>query len=193
MLHNVIELPPRASDQELVSAAIEGDEAAKAALYRRYVRMVAGSAYRLLGSDNELEDVVQDSFLAAFSGLSRLNTGDAFAGWLSRIATRTSIDTIRRRRLLARLGLRRLQPIHVETLVSATAPPDVAAELKAVYRVLQDLPTAERVVLVLRRVEQLTIAEVAERSGWSPATVKRKLARAERRLVAAGISQGEAR
>ena len=43
-------------------------------------------------------------------------------------------------------------------------------------------PTAERVVLVLRRVEQLTIAEVAERTGWSPATVKRKLARAEKHL-----------
>ncbi|MEZ4370057.1 MAG: RNA polymerase sigma factor [Polyangiaceae bacterium] len=182
MAQNVLELPPRASDAELVSGALAGDARAKEQLYKRHVRMAAATAYRLLGGDADLEDVVQDSFVAAFATLGKLENGDAFPGWLSRIVTRTSIDTIRRRRLLARLGILRLQPIHVETIVSPTAPPEVAAELSAVYRALQQLPTAERVVLVLRRVEQLTIAEVAERTGWSPATVKRKLARAEQRL-----------
>ena len=146
--------------------------------------MAAATAYRLLGSDSELEDVVQDAFVAAFATLNKLENADAFPGWLCRIVTRTSIDTIRRRRLLARLGILRLQPVHIETLVSSTAPPEIAAELGAVYRVLQSLPTKERVVLVLRRVEQLTIAEVAERTGWSPATVKRKQASAEARLNA---------
>ena len=182
MVHNVIKLPPRSSDGELVEAAIEGDAAAKSELYRRYVRKASGTAYRLLGSDTDLEDVVQDSFVAAFDTLEKLQDGEAFGGWLGRIVTRTAIDTIRRRRMLARLGLLRLQPIHVETVVSSSAPPEVAAELSLVYRALQNLPTAERVVLVLRRVEQLTIAEVAEQTGWSPATVKRKLARAERSL-----------
>ncbi|MCA9644451.1 MAG: sigma-70 family RNA polymerase sigma factor [Polyangiaceae bacterium] len=182
MAQNVLELPPRASDAELVSSALAGDAQAKEQLYKRHVRMAAATAYRLLGGDTDLEDVVQDSFVAAFATLGKLENADAFPGWLSRIVTRTSIDTIRRRRLLARLGILRLQPIHVETLVSPAAPPEVAAQLSAVYRVLQELPTAERVVLVLRRVEQLTIAEVAERTGWSPATVKRKLARAEKHL-----------
>lgn len=191
MAHQVLELPPRASDAELVDAALRGDAGAKEQLYKRYVRMAAGTAYRLLGGDTDLEDVVQDSFVAAFATLSKLENGDAFPGWLSRIVTRTSIDTIRRRRLLARLGILRLQPIHLETLVAPTAPPEVAAELASVYRVLQTLPTAERVVLVLRRVEQLTISEVAERTGWSAATVKRKLARAEGRLnVARGSQEG---
>ncbi len=185
MVHNVLELPPRASDSELVEGALDGDEAAKAELYRRYVRMAAATAYRLLGSDTELEDVVQDSFVAALGTLEKLESGNAFGAWLSRIVTRTSIDTIRRRRLLARLGLLRLQPIHVETLVAVAAPPEVTVELASVYRLLQSLPTAERVVLVLRRVEQLTIAEVSDRTGWSLATVKRKLARAQRRLRAA--------
>ncbi len=191
MAHNVLELPPRVSDAELVDAALEGGAAAKAELYKRYVRRAAATAYRLLGSDSDLEDVVQDSFVAAFGTLEKLDNGDAFGAWLSRIVTRTSIDTIRRRRLLARLGILRLQPIHVETLVSPTAPPEVAAELAGVYRILQSLPTAERVVLVLRRVEQLTISEVAERTGWSPATVKRKLARAEKHLNAGrGSAEG---
>ncbi len=182
MVHNVIKLPPRASDAELVDSAVRGDETAQAELYRRYVRMAAATSYRLLGSDSDLEDVVQDSFVAAFATLDRLNDGKAFGSWLGRIVTRTCIDTIRRRRMLARLGILRLQPIHVETLVATSAPPDVVAELTAVYRVLQSLPAAQRVVLVLRRVEQLTIAEVSDRTGWSPATVKRKLARAERRM-----------
>lgn len=191
MAHPVLELPPRTPDAELVDAAVQGDASAKEQLYKRYVRLAAATAYRLLGSDSDLEDVVQDSFVAAFSTLKKLENREAFGAWLSRIVTRTSIDTIRRRRLLARLGILRLQPIHLETLVSSTAPPEVAAELSAVYRVLQSLPTAERVVLVLRRVEQLTIAEVSERTGWSPATVKRKLASAEHHLkVVRGSEEG---
>ena len=182
MAQNVLELPPRASDAELVDRAVDGDGEAKAELYRRYVRMAAATSYRLLGSDNDVEDVVQDSFVAAFATLERLKERNAFAGWLSRIVTRTSIDAIRKRSLLSRLGILRLQPIHIETLVATSAPPDVVAELTAVYSAVKRLPTKERVVLVLRRVEQLTIAEVSERTGWSPATVKRKLAKAERRM-----------
>lgn len=185
MVSNVIQLEPRTSDEELVAAALKGSQEAKSDLYRRHVRSAAGTAYRLLGSDTDLEDVVQDSFVAAFSTLDRLQDGAAFGGWLGRIVVRTAIDAIRRRRMLTRLGLYRRQSVHVETLVSTHAPADVVAELSSVYRHIETFPTAERVVLVLRRVEQLTIAEVAERTGWSPATVKRKLARAVARMEAA--------
>jgi RNA polymerase sigma-70 factor, ECF subfamily len=170
------------TDESLVLAAREGDLEAKATLFRRHVRAAGDLAYRLLGRDGELEDVVQDSFVAAFGTLSKLNDPRAFKTWLTAIVTRTTIATIRRRRLLSRLGFVNAPRVQVENVLARNAPPDVMAELEAVYRSLDALPAGDRVVLVLRRVEQLQLDEIARTTGFSLATVKRRLARAEERL-----------
>jgi RNA polymerase sigma-70 factor, ECF subfamily len=98
---------------------------------------------------------------------------------------------IRRRRLLRRLGFRGPDPIALERVVAASAPPDIAAELRAIYGVIDGFPTDERVTVLLRRVEQLSLEEIAERTNVSLATVKRRLRRAETRLERLGIG-GEA-
>jgi RNA polymerase sigma-70 factor (ECF subfamily) len=175
-------LDTRRSDAALVDAARNGDEKAKEALFRRYVGIASGLVLRLLGRDADLEDVVQESFTAAFGALSTLDRPQAFAAWFAAIVTRTTIATIRRRRMLARLGLRGRERVAVEELVAPTAPPDVAAELAAIYRLVATLPTKERVVLVLRRVEERSLGEIVEQTGWSLAAVKRALTRAEQRL-----------
>ncbi len=170
------------TDETLVAAARQHDQGAKEALVRRHVTMAHSLAYRLLGHDSELEDLVQDSFAAAFASLHRLDQGQAFRAWFSAIVTGTVIATIRRRRLLSRLGLARPQPLQLDTLISSSAPPDVTAELRAIYEVVESLPTQERVVLILRRVEQLGLEDIVRQTGWSLATVKRSLSRATDRL-----------
>jgi RNA polymerase sigma-70 factor, ECF subfamily len=182
MIDSVTRLDPRRTDAGLVAAALEGDEKAKEALFRRHVGMVSGLSLRLLGRDAELEDIVQESFTVAFGSLHKLDRPQAFAAWLAAIATRTTIATIRRRRFLARLGLLRGESVQIDTLVAPAAPPDVVAELAAVYRLVATLPLKERVVLVLRRVEELSLQEIVEQTGWSLAAVKRALVRAEERL-----------
>lgn len=182
MIEPVTRLDPQRSDAALVTAARAGDPGAKEALFRRHVGMVSGLSLRLLGRDAELEDIVQESFAIAFEALPKLERPQAFASWLAAIATRTTIATIRRRRLLTRLGLLRGEPAQVETLIAPTAPPDVAAELTAVYRLIAALPVKERVVLVLRRIEELSMQEIVNQTGWSLAAVKRALVRAEARL-----------
>lgn len=181
------------TDESLVLAACAGEREAKAALFRRHVRSASDLAYRLLGRDDELEDVVQESFVAAFSSLSKLTDPRAFKGWLTAIVTRTTIATIRRRRLLARLGFVHVERVQIENVLAPNAPPDVLAELEAVYRSLDSLPANERVVLVLRRVEQLPLEEIARTTGFSLATVKRRLARAEERLNEKRARTGERR
>jgi RNA polymerase sigma-70 factor (ECF subfamily) len=189
----VTELGAWRTDESLVAEALAGNREAKAMLFRRHCRAASDLAYRLLGRDDELEDIVQESFVAAFSGLSKLVDARAFQTWLNAIITRTTIATIRRRRLLARLGFIRIQPVQIENVVARNAPPDVLAELEAVYRALDALPAAERVVLVLRRVEQLPLDEVARRTGYSLATVKRRLARAEQYLQGRDAVTGDRR
>jgi RNA polymerase sigma-70 factor (ECF subfamily) len=89
---------------------------------------------------------------------------------------------LRRRRLLVRLGIQQGRPIDPDDVVSRAAPPDLSAELKSVYGLLDRLPAGERVALVLRRVEGLEIPQVAEHMGISISTVKRRLNSAEARL-----------
>ncbi len=170
------------TDAALVVAARAGDAWAQEALFRRYARLAIGLAHRVLPRDVEVDDLVQDSFLQAFERLERLQNPQAFAAWLCSIVVRTAAKRLRRRRLLTRLGIRRSEPIDPDDVVSSSAPPDVAIELKAVYSLLEDLPAEQRVALVLRRVETLEIAQIAEYMGLSVSTVKRRLAAAEARL-----------
>jgi RNA polymerase sigma-70 factor (ECF subfamily) len=188
---NLVRLEQGPSDASLVAQALVGDVAAKAQLFKRYVKMAGAVAFRLTAQDGDVDDIVQDSFIAAFSGLRRLEDPQSFGGWFRTIVTVTSIAVIRRRRLLRRLGFRGPDPIALERVVAASAPPDIAAELRAIYGVIDGFPTDERVTVLLRRVEQLSLEEIAERTNVSLATVKRRLRRAETRLERLGIS-GEA-
>ncbi|MEI9954373.1 MAG: sigma-70 family RNA polymerase sigma factor [Pseudomonadota bacterium] len=170
------------SDAALVLAARAGEEWACEALFRRYARLALGLAYRILPRDADIDDLVQDSFLLAFERLDRLSNPQAFQAWLSSIVVRTAGKRLRRRRLQVRLGLLRSEPIDVDQVVSRSAPPDVAAELRAVYGLLEKLSVEERIALVLRRVERLEIPEIAAHMGLSTSTVKRRLSAAEARL-----------
>ncbi len=170
------------SDTALVVAARAGEQWAQEALFRRYARMVNGLAFRLMGRDADVEDLVQDSFVEALGALSRLENPAAFSSWMGSIVVRTAHKRLRRRRIAERLGLRRATPVDVDALVSPRVPPDVAVELRAIYLVLDRLPVEARIALVLRRVEAMSIPEIAEQMKLSPATVKRRIADAERLL-----------
>jgi RNA polymerase sigma-70 factor (ECF subfamily) len=169
----------------LVVAARANEPWAREALFRRYLPMASGLAFRLLGRDDEIDDLVQDSFVAALRGLEGLEEPQAFAGWLGSIVVRTSCKLLRRRRLARQLGLRPARPIDLDALVSREAPPDLAAELRAIYSLVEDLPANVRVPLVLRRVEGYALDEIARLLGASLATVKRRVADGERQLEVA--------
>lgn len=170
------------SDAALVVAARAGESWAQQALFARHGRMVLGLSHRVLAGREEADDLAQDAFLYALTHLETLQNPQAFASWIATIVVRTASKRLRSRRLLVRLGLRRNEPVDVEALVSPAAPADVAAELRHLYRRLADFPGEERVALVLRKVEGMELTEIAAQMGLSLATVKRRIASAERRL-----------
>lgn len=174
---------PAPTDASLVQAALSGEEWAREALFRRHARLAFGLAFRLSPRDVDADDIVQDSFLYAFSHLGNLANPQAFQSWLGSIVVRTAGKRLRRRRLQQRLGLWSHEPVDADRIISSTAPPDVVAELRAVYSRLERLPAEERVALVLRRVERLEIPEIAEKMQLSLSTVKRRLRAAEERLA----------
>jgi len=181
---------PGPSDAALVIAARAGEKWAQEALFRRHARMVNGLAYRLLGRDNELDDLVQTAFMAAFRDLDRLAEPQAFGSWLSSIVVRTAHKLLRRRKMLTRLGLREPANVELDTLLGSSLPPAVHSELREIYGVLDALPTEARIALVLHRVDGLSIPEAAERMGLSVSTVKRRLRLAEAEIERFKAGQG---
>jgi len=171
------------SDAALVVAARAGEVWAQEALFRRHAPRLNGLAFRVMGRDDEIDDLVQDAFIAALSSLERLTAPDAFASWVGGILVRQAYKKIRRRRMLSRLGLGRgAGAVDLDELVSPITNPERAAEIRTVYAAVDAMPADVRVPLVLHRVEGLGLDEVAEMMQVSLATVKRRIVEAERLL-----------
>lgn len=145
-------------------------------VYRQYSGYVAALAYRILGRDAEVEDVVQDVFLAAVSGLHRLRDPGAVKGWLASATVNVASRRLRRRKLLAVFGL---DSPSDEEVSAPGASPEEKAVLSEVYFALDALPVNERVPWVLRHVEGESLERVAELCACSLATVKRRIAAAQ--------------
>jgi RNA polymerase sigma-70 factor (ECF subfamily) len=176
------------SDAALVAAARRGEPWACDALVRRHARRLNGLALRLIGRDADVDDLVQESFASAFLSLHRLDEPEAFGGWLGAILVRTASKMIRRRRMLARLGLgRELLAIDVDALVSPSVPPDDASELRRLYALAERLPAEIRIPLLLQRVEGLELEEIRKLTGGSLATIKRRVQKGEDLLRASFV------
>jgi RNA polymerase sigma-70 factor, ECF subfamily len=163
------------SDAALVVAARAGEDWAREALCRRHAPAVIGLAHRLLGRDDEADDLAQEAFAHALSSLDRLDDPQAFAAWIRTIVVRTAHKIVRRKVLMRKFGLGpRKTDSDIDTdFISREAPPDVHAELRAIYTLIDQLPPRERIALVLRRVEGLSHEAVAEHLGVSLSTAKR--------------------
>lgn len=172
-------IEPQISDEELVARLVDGDVWAQEALYRRYVRLVWGTALRLVGSRADAEDVVQDTFTAALHDLPGLERGGALRSWLMQIAVHQAHRRFRRRSVLRKLGLdRSLDDASLSALVHPAASPETLAELSRIDRALKHLRAEERFAWILRYVDGHTLEEAATACRCSLATLKRRLAKA---------------
>ena len=170
------------SDSALAVAARAGEAWAQEALFRRHATTLRRLVFRILPSEADADDIVQDAFLTAFTRLDQLDEAASFSAWLRSIAVRRCYKVLRRRRLRRRLGWRDVPEFDPDVAIAPGAPPDVVRELTELYTVVEQLPAEERVALLLQRLEGLSLAEIAEQTGLSVATVKRRIAAAEQRL-----------
>ena len=137
-----------------------------------------------------VDDIVQEVFLKLFSRLAQYRPRDAipFEHWVSRLAVRTCLDSLRAERRRPELrwsdlgdeGVAWLQYV----LLAKDAPPDAspAAAREVVENLLRQLPPKDRLVISLLDLEQRSVKEVSVITGWSATLVKVRAFRARRRL-----------
>ena len=145
--------------------------------FRRYSPYVAAIALRLLGRDDEVDDVVQDVFLSAVKGFSQIRDPKAAKAWLATVTVRVARRRLRVRRLKAVFGFEDLA--HIDEPVAAGASPEERALLSRVYGVLDRIPVEQRLAWVLRHIEGEKLEDVARLVGCSLATAKRRISAAQ--------------
>ena len=176
-------------DVALVEALRLGQPAARAALFDRHAPRVQRVLARVLGTDEELGDLLHEVFVRALDGIGKLEDPAALEGWLTSIAVFTARGLIRRRK--ARRWLRFFATQDVPEPEAPVASPEVTRALRSTYRVLEQLPTDERIVFCLRVIDGMELTVVARACGVSLATIKRRLARAEEHFVARARAEPE--
>lgn len=149
-------------------------------LYERYAGYVARLAFRLLGRDADLDDLVQDTFLEAYRSMPALAEAHSVKRWLATVAVRLAGRKLRRRRLATFLGFD--DGAHDEHLLAPGASPELQLELRRVYARFESLPTRQRVAWALRHLEGEAMEDVARLSGCSLATAKRLVSAANEAL-----------
>ena len=178
--------------QDQLGAARAGDERAFRALTDPYRRELHVHCYRILGSAQDAEDVLQETMLAAWRGLDEFGERSSLRTWLYRIATNRCLNALRdtSRRPLHD-AIRTVEPTWLEPypdvllddLEDTTPGPDARYESKeavtlAFVSALQHLPPIQRAVLVLRDVLGYRAAEVAEMLATTETSVNSALRRA---------------
>jgi RNA polymerase sigma-70 factor (ECF subfamily) len=170
-----------ASDHELGCALVAGDEWAIAETWHRFAPDVTMLARRTLGSESEAEDIVQEVFHRLFKKSRTLREPDALRSFVFSFAIRVLRTELRRRRAHAWLSFR--GPETLADVGTDVTDMESRALLRRFYSLLDRLAPRSRLVFALRRLESMTVDEVAARLELSPSTVQRTLRRASHRLA----------
>jgi RNA polymerase sigma factor (sigma-70 family) len=162
------------TNDELIRAVLGGEPAAFADLIRRYERAAWATAWRVLRDYHAAQDATQDAFVEAYRRLGQLRSPDRFGVWLLRITYCAALRIARRRG--------RAQPLDAACDVAAEAADPLTAEADELLRAVGRLPEHERLVVALRYLDGLPVAEVARLTRRPVGTVTKQLSRALERL-----------
>ncbi|MEM8905301.1 MAG: sigma-70 family RNA polymerase sigma factor [Actinomycetota bacterium] len=165
---------------DLATSFRAGDPDAVRQIYRRYAGPVTTVAMSVLHDRELAADAVQQTFVKAWKAASTFDADRELAPWLYSIARRTAIDVLRAEKTPTRGDHAPEQDQPVESIGF-----ERTWEAFEVRRAVEDLPDGEREVVQLSHGAGMTHAEIAERLGIPPGTVKSRSNRAHRRLAAA--------
>lgn len=180
-------------DADLVQATLAGDGTAFEALIERYQRRLFGLVRHYTRNATEVEDIVQDTLLKAYSRLDSYQQTAAFYTWLYRIAVNTILDFMKRK------GRSPVHAVEDPEIVgrSETGASDATTqrlsirpdarlerdEIAGITRsIMDELPEIFRTVLVMRELEQMAYQDIAETLEISIGTVESRLFRARARF-----------
>jgi len=169
-------------DLQDIQATLAGDGAAYGRLVRRHQEAVTKRMWRFVRDAQRLEELVHDVFVEAYISLKGFRGEAPFTHWLSRIATRVGYHYWKKRDAAVRdMPLQDWDALAGQEEASAMEASEAADVL---HRLLGQLPPRDRLVLTLMYMEDLSVAQIADQTGWSVPLVKVQAHRARKKLKA---------
>jgi RNA polymerase sigma-70 factor, ECF subfamily len=170
----------RSDEAELVRAVERGDHAAVAELFDVHAPSVRKMLTRMLGSRSDVDDLVQETFVVVVRRIHTLERAGALRSFVVSVGVRIARNELRKRRLRSWVGLSEMP----DPPIVAEHDPVTAERVRKLYAALDRLDARSRTLFMLRHVEGMELAELAELERCSLSTIKRRLARAEKRFDA---------
>jgi RNA polymerase sigma-70 factor (ECF subfamily) len=181
-------------DTEVIAAVLNGDTESFEPLVTKYSPRVFATARRYARRESEVEDIVQEVWSKAFHKLRTFRGDSPFEHWLMKMTVRTCYDFLRQHQRNREQNFSELGDAEVDWLDRFGVDPASAGEneeaaRQLVTRLLEQLSPQARMVITLLELEDRTVKEVADLTGWSVPLVKVRAfrARAEMRKCLARI------
>ena len=181
---------PERIPPELVAEAKAGDQAAFTELYQRSSAMVYRTIRSMIQDEDQVWDVLQDSYLRAWRGLDKLETDEAFLPWLRRIAVNTAANALAKRVPLTftELAGEEDDPEPEVPDLNPDTQPELALDrqesARLVRELLEELSPAQQAVMGMRYYEDMPVKDIAALLQISQSTVKNQLLRGRKRIEA---------
>jgi RNA polymerase sigma-70 factor (ECF subfamily) len=173
------------SDAYLVSRALEGDLPAFEKLVARYQNKLIGYSARMLGDQDEAEDVAQEVFIKAYRSLDSFRGDAQFSTWIYRIATNLCIDRIRARKRRPQQAYSLDEPMDKDEEKGGREIADLSAEptreverdelRRRVREVMNEMPEKMRTILIMCDMQGMAYDEIAKVLDCPIGTVKSRL------------------
>ena len=175
-------------DVLLVDRCLTGEPAATRELFRRHRNRVHACLFRVLGSNQDMDDLLQEAFLQVFQSLRGWRAEASLATWIDRVAVRCAYRHLsqRQRRIAT-------DPLDEEVAFAPSSPaagPGARRQLARdgvvrLYGVLDELSPAARLAFTLHELDGRSLAETAELVGSTVTATKLRVWRARKRIEAA--------
>ena len=168
--------------QDLLDGCKAGDQKAQFQIYKLYYKAMYNTSLRIVSDTMEAEDVMQESFLAAFEKIDTYSGTVSFGAWLKRIVINRSLDSLNRKKAVfedieSHVGIRDDSP--EESLRNE----ELDVRVEEVKEAIEKLPDGYRVILSLYLLEGYDHDEIAEILKISSSTSRSQLSRAKQKLI----------
>jgi RNA polymerase sigma-70 factor, ECF subfamily len=183
--------PDAATELEWIKRAQRGDQEAFGRLVERHQRRVFSLVYHLVRRRDAVEDLAQEIFLKAYLAIRSFNFESSFGTWLGRVAVNHCYDYLRKERAsrvkyyaeMSEEGSRRLEESYEGQQADAPDAEQQALLQETVSALLERAPADDRILLVLKEMEELSVEEIAEIMRLTKTAVKVRLHRARKRML----------
>jgi RNA polymerase sigma factor (sigma-70 family) len=176
-----LELPATVYHDDLVAKCKQGDAQSYSSLYAKYSKPLFNTSLRIVNNRYDAEDVLQDSFTAAFQFLHDFDYSSTFGAWIKRIVINKSIDVLRRRKF----AIVDIDEVALTGMPDSELPDESEVQFKVeeIKKAIVQLPSGYRTVLSLYLFEGYDHEEIAEIMKISHVTVRTQYHRARQKLL----------